>query len=617
MRCLVDLDRRIGLKQRNLLLAFLTSTSLSLSALATALADASIVVDASTPLAQSASGNDLATLQNIFQGANIPAEPAMEPALTLLKPIMVDLKIKRLRFLQSDNLCDLDASGDLGSVSITGTNPNGGYTFGPVMPGGCNLLDRSFPWALNNGLSPHVAVASFMPASFVSSGAAETWSPTTLNRYKTYADRLVRYIVTKAFDAGAPSLVFEVSNELDIADSQPQVWDSSNPSTAKLALLGPWGRWLWWIDPNSYNLHGWPGPGSYPFQFDTRRLEHGISPVQKIYADVIDSVRNDPNIQSRYPGKTIEICGPAFSTASFDYYPLQEQPTLEESFLDQMLNPSTLGGQFNSPLDRFSFHYYGDFKNGFGWDPGAGPKTTLAYVTGTIRSKLNSLGRGNIPPFLSEWGPVTTASEINYSHAGAAWAAAFLTEAVADGISMGSYLTLSDAIGSAPTGDRYVQSLTHKVTNSDGSAHYYPKPVANVFKMFAMMTGTRRQVALSPAGGSNSNLGAFVTSDRDAKSADVLVFNYDSQMFSRPPVDTPENVLVELDNLPFDDGPVSVRRYLVDANTSNLKAFLDNSNHPDPSLQMVEQFTAQVQDGRLVLPSVSLGLGVTLWKVSG
>src|ERR1700730_5505851 len=238
MCILSNLGRPTGPQHRSLLLAVVAAASWSLSQVQMAVADASISVDASSPVAQSASGNDLATLQNIFQGANIPAEPAMEPALTLLKPIITDLKMKRLRLLQSDNLCDLDSSNNLGSISV-GTNPDGSYAFSPVVSGGCNLVAWTLPWVLNNGLSPHVAVASFMPPGFIPPvGAAENWDTNTLNRYKIYADRLVRYIVTKAFDVGAPSVIFEVSNELDIADSQPQVFDSANPSNNKLALLG-------------------------------------------------------------------------------------------------------------------------------------------------------------------------------------------------------------------------------------------------------------------------------------------------------------------------------------------------------------------------------------------
>jgi hypothetical protein len=263
---------------------------------------------------------------------------------------------------------------------------------------------------------------------------------------------------------------------------------------------------------------------------------------------------------------------------------LHNEQTLEEDFLDQMLNPSTLGGKFNSTLNRFSFHYYGDFRNGFGWDPGSGPKTTLAYVTGTIRSKLSALGHNNMPLFLSEWGPYATSSTMNYSHTGAAWAAAFLTEAVADGISMGSYLILSDAVGSAATGDLNQQSLTHKATDANGVVHYYPKPVANVFKMFTTMTGMRNAVTVSPTSGSTSNLGAFATSD--ATSASVLVYNYNSSVFNNngnSQADSPESFTIAIGNLwgpSAFTGNVVVKRYVVDANTSNLYAFLNDANHP-------------------------------------
>ena len=82
----------------------------------------------------------------------------------------------------------------------------------------------------------------------------------------------------------------------------------------------------------------------------------------------------------------------------------------------------------------------------------------------------------------------------------------------------------------------------------------------------------------------------------------------------------PENVTVELDNLPF-SGAVTVTRYLVDSATSNFAAFLaDPTKKPD--LQSVETFTAQVQNGQLVLTPhntsglpTTLGLGVTYWRV--
>ena len=569
-----------------------------------------IVVDAGTMMAESKSGDDLQTLQNIFQDANAPQDGTIDP----MRQIIADLKLKRMRLLQADVHCDLDENGNFGNVPI-----NAGGNPGSVVAGDCDLLATQINWSLSNRLAPHVAVASFLPVSFVPYGPADRWSADILARYKSYAYQLVAYIVRKSFDPSAPnggasSVIFEVSNEVDIADPTPVNFDTStppNPLLFALLPLGPWGRFLWWIDPATYDLQEWPivDANSYPYSIDLRRLEHGISPLQKIFADQIDAIRKDPLFQAAYPGKTIEIAGPAFSSVSFHHYPLLGLPTLEERFLDQILNPNTdidpLTGvaRFNAPLDRFSFHFYGDFQNG--WDPNAASYTTLKYLTDTIGSKLTTLGHPGIPLFLSEWGPsADSTNDINYSHKGAAWAAAFLTEAVHDGISSGSFLMMHDGIGSQP-GVLGMASLMYKSIASDGSISYYPKPPANVFRMFAMMTGTRNPVAL-PA---DLGLGAFAASD--ATSAGIVVYNYNSSF-----TDTVRTFSVELDNLPF-DGTVTVRRFLVDAHTSNLAAYLSQPGRPDPSLQLVDQFSVQIQDGQLILPAQGLGLGVTFWQIGG
>jgi hypothetical protein len=164
---------------------------------------------------------------------------------------------------------------------------------------------------------------------------------------------------------------------------------------------------------------------------------------------------------------------------------------------------------------------------------------------------------------------------------------------------MGSYLILHDAVG-----DQLGTVGQASLMNKYSSTTYFPKPAANVFKMFAMMTGTRRAVTVPTA---NPNLGAFAASDANA--AGVVIFNYNSAF-----TDTPATFSVEVDNLPY-NGVVLVERYLVDANTSNLEAYLTQPGQPDPTLQRVEQFSALVQNGQLFLPSRTLGLGVTFWRI--
>jgi hypothetical protein len=659
MRYPVDPDRLIGFKNR-ILLAFLASTSLGLIDIAPALAQTSsvsIAVNAGTAMTpESTSGDDLATVQSFFAGANSPGEASIDPQVSdlQLKQVMTDLKMKRLRYLQTDGLCDLDDSNPMNPHMISlniATDGNGGYTFSPqasINPGGCNQLDWAFAWSFNNNLTVHVALGAFMPPSFTktSTGAdyesAEAWPST--GRYTTYANKLVNYILTQAFNRGAQSVIFEVSNELDGADGTPEGFSRQpNPipgqdplppdiSQFKLKPLGPYGRWLWWIKPSSYTLKQWPAVSAlawpyvttgltYPYEFDMRRLDHGILPMHKIFADVIH------NLRSSFPGKTIEIAGPAFTSASFLYFPggPTGTPALEEIFLDQILPPAA---PFHTDLDAFSFHFYGlqDYTKN--------PAAKFAYFDEVLtRVKAKAPG---LKLFVSEWGPSVGVSvtgqpsDVNYSHKGAAWAAAFLTEALKKGVSAGSFLLLEDGQGEA---DSFLAqaSLMHKHKDpSSGAVSFYPKPATNVFKMFAMMTGRRCPVTLS-ASGSNSNIGAFATSDLTVspldpakKSAGVIVFNYDPTLvfanedYSLSETARAETVSVEIDNLPFSDGTmVTVQRYLVDADHSNLRAFLNNPASVSPSLTKVDDVVKAVQNGKVQLNPFSLKLGVTYLRIQG
>jgi hypothetical protein len=628
MRYLFNLDRFLGLKRGRLVVALLASTCLSCGMTA-ALAATSIVVDAVAPkLTLGEGSDDLVTLQNLFQSANMPNEPL---APGPINQVMKDLKMKRMRFLLEDVYCDIDQQ-----TGEFGTNFNGSFTAGD-----CNPLGWRLQQALDNGVSPHVAVASFMPPSFApltqNNRGAETWSTDTQNKYKEYAKKLVRYIVTKSFDGGAPSVVFEISNEMDIADSAPENFINDPAKSAQFALkpLGPWGRWLWWIDSDSYLLHQWlpyqaqtyPYPAyglAYLYGGDVRRMDRGISPVHKIFADAVDSVRqeihNDPILSVKYAGKTIEMDGPALAGISFLFNPGLGIPTMEEVFLEQILNPATTlnsgtdKARFNSSLDRFSFHYYGT-------SDGAAPFSMLRQLVATAKQKLDDLGKSNVKLFVSEWGPavleLNSPVDINYSHKGAAWAAAFLVEAVALKISMGSFLILDDYVTDPNIPPMLNQpSLLHKRVDYDGTVHYYPKPATNVFKMFARMKGERRPVTLSTTA-TSSNLGAFATSDPQGTSADIVVYNYNHALVFQNGngslQDTAEEFTVRFDNLP--DGPVKVERYLVDADTSNLKAFIVDYDH-NPDLYAVQTLYLQVNNGQLTLPSTELKLGVTHWRIT-
>ena len=643
--------RRVGRCHGRLLVAACLGLS-ALSAVATpARADATVVVDASRATSFCGSNcDDVSTLQDIFQDANVFADASYDA----MDGIIADLKMRRVRLLQMDVYCDIDSNGQTFGYTFNGAFNSPVSTTNPNL-NDCFPLAWTLDWAFKNHLSPHVPVATFMPPSFVQyvegvNGGGETlktvpWptgNGTQLDRYKAYAQALVHYIVQKSVDAGAPSVVFEISNELDIADSAPVGFDPGNMSKATLLPLGPYGRFLWWIDPNSYSMLQWSGAQTYPYSMtglgypydgDARRLDHGVSPVHQIFAGAItNEINSNPKLQGSNPALKIILAGPALAGYYF-VFPQNNVPTLEEDFLDQMLKPAQSGctsnptcdGTLNARLDGFSFHYYGNAR--FPAYPGQS-SVPLETITNTVKAKLVNLGQSQVPLFLSEWGPNSANSDMNYSEKGAAWAANFLLEALRAGVQMGSYLILDDGVAGTSAGDpgSYAwgeASLLGKVIHSDNTVSYYPKPAANVFKMFAMMTGTSRPATVTPLG--SSNIGAFATSD--TSSAHVVVWNYDPTVVFGPNPEASENVAVSIGNLPF-SGAVTVQRYLVDAATSNFFAFVGNpqENIPgdptrNPNLQMVEQYQATVSNGQLQLPqngqtTTTLGTGVTYWRVT-
>jgi hypothetical protein len=634
MRIVSKLGRRAGRTHRRILLAALAATALSLSQVRMAAADATISIDAASTLPQNG-GNVLPTLKNIFQSGNAPGSVSSyaDPLADQMLPLMAGIGVKRARLLLVDEYCDIDALGNFGS------NSSGSFVANECFP-----LDWQLDWLIKANLSPHMAVASHMPASFVKFGEAETWgdrridpensnSPKIIDHYKDYAKGLVRHIADKMFAAGAPSAIFEVSNEIDIAADYP----TCTGTTCTLPSLGTWGRWLWWMDPSTYDIAGSSqvytiaqentARFGFPYNGDVRRLTHNLLPLQKIVSDAIAAV----NSQSLYSGKTIEIAGPAMAGWNLIVRPQGTGPSLEEQFIEQTFNAS---GPFHANLDRFSFHYYGGVE--------ALRTNTTAQLCSTdvtdpfnlfeqmvtaYKTKLNAANMSNVPLFLSEWGATACdTGDVNISHKGAAWVAAFLPVALAQGVTMGSFLTIEDRLvygGPAATPLLGGASLLH--TYGDPSSYtFLPKPPTNVFKMYNLMSGLRNQVTVTP-GGSSSHLNAFVTSDQN--STNVMVYNFDPYLVfnndANMRTDTPENFTISVSNM-FKTvgytGSVKVERYLVDEHHSNLAYFLQHKSETPPPVVSLEQLTdttATVVNGNLQLASESpLGLGVILYRIT-
>ena len=639
MRIVNTTGRRAARQDRRILFAALAATAVSLVQVGTAAADATISIDAMSTLPQNG-GNVLSTLKNIFQSGNAPGSVSgyPDPLADQMLPLMADLGVKRARLLLVDEYCDIDAQGNFGDTSS-----------GSFVANKCNPLDWQLDWLIKANLSPHMAIASHMPGSFVAFGEPETWldrridpnndnSPKIIDHYKAYVQGLVRHIADKMFAAGAQSAIFEVGNEIDIAADYPSC-DRSNPAAPVCTLLslGPWGRWLWWIDPGSYDIGGYSqvytiaeestARFGFPYNGDVRRLSHQLLPVQKIVSDAVVAV----NSQNLYGGKIIEIAGPAMAGWNLAVRPQGTLPSLEEQFIEQTFNAS---GPFHANLDRFSFHYYGSIealRTGttaqLCTTDVTDPFNLFEQMVAAYKTKLNAANMANVPLFLSEWGVTAcNSSDVNISHKGAAWVAAFLPEALAQGVTMGSFLTVEDRLvygGPAATSLLGGASLWHTY-GSANSYTFLPKPPTNVFRMYGLMTGLRNQVTVTPSG-SSSHLNAFVTSDQNSTS--VMVYNFDPYLVfnndGNTRTDTPENFSISVSNI-FKtlgyNGQVKVERYLVDKDHSNLAYFLQHKDDipaPVASLQKLTDTTATVVNGTLQLASESaLGLGVILYRIT-
>lgn len=644
MRSVNESGRGAARQHRRVLLAALAATALSLVQARTAIADATISIDAKSTHAQE-DGYALRTLKDIFQSGNAPGSvsggaDAADPML----PLLAGIGTKRARLLLIDEYCDIDAQGTFGGHNlITGNfdTPD------------CAQMMWQIDWLLKANLSPHMAVASHMPTNFIPFGEPETWgdrridplnpnSPKIIDHYKDYAKKLVRYIATRAFSGGAQTAVFEVSNEIDIAADYPNC--SGSPATCAPPDLGPWKRWLWWIDPTKYVIDGYsqayaitdednPQLG-FPYNGDVRRLGRNLLPVQKIFADAITEVNIELSQNSLYSGKTIEIAGPAMAGWNLIVRPQGTAPSLEEQFIEQVFNPNALpyGAKFNMPLDRFSFHYYGSAETLLthtvqqACDDVTQPFALFELMTNAYKTKLAAFNMQNVPLFLSEWGPSScTNGDVNYSHKGAAWVAAFLPEALAQGVTMGSFLTVEDRLVYGGASALSTASLMHTYGNAPPFA-FLPKPHTNVFEMYTLMSGLRNQITLTP-GGSSSHLNAFVTSDQN--STNVMVYNFDPYLVfnndANTRTGTAETFTISVSNI-FKtvgySGQVKVERYLVDKDHSNLAYYLQHKDDTPPpvsgpGLYKLTGTTATASNGTLQLTSESpLGLGVILYRIT-
>jgi hypothetical protein len=330
---------------------------------------------------------------------------------------------------------------------------------------------------------------------------------------------------------------------------------------------------LWLTAPNVPQ-----GDPSRYQQFDT---------VYSHWAKAVDAVAQ------RNPTKKIRIAGPG---TGFWTGPSLWQNQIIEKYAKAKIR-----------LDVVSLHYYG-------------AEGDLAAYAQNIRSMLNANGNSNAEIWITEWGASDVGSgplgAINGSNVGAAWAINFLLQAIKGTVTGGSFLQVRDNQGADMAGVNSNMGLAS--WNHVQRTGEYPKAIANAFSMVDHMTGTRRPAAVN---GSKEHLYALSSSNASSASLIVANFNYISSYANQTASDASysESVTVGFKNLPF-SGSVTVDRYVIDAQTSNLQYWLAAGKTP-PSvqatqLQKVESFSATSTGGSILLPARELGQSaVSFWIV--
>jgi hypothetical protein len=421
---------------------------------------------------------------------------------------------------------------------------------------GCNRLAGNLAWMKRYGLGAHVVVGQRQSA-FIATPASR-WGDAEWSRYQDFADKLVRWIVAQYDGTGFADVMLEIGNEVDITGDAADLFTLANTAVP---------------------------------QGDASRYEHYLR-IYRVWSKAA------ARVQAENPAKRVLAAGPAVGAQGL----FLSGGLYHAQFLERVQAEGL-------KLDAMTLHFYGDIASGWSNVPGSNLRDQIAG----IRAALDAAGRGGVPIYVSEYGPSSDtgggpSSVINWSHEGGAWAGRFLIDALAGGAVGGSYLLMRDVFGADATGNPNVPSFTHV---RDGVDH--PKPGANVFRMAAMIPGTRRAATVDTGLPTVKAIGG---ASNDA--AAMLVVNYDYDFATRSDRTTDQGVRVGFANLPF-SGAVTVERWLVDRNTSNVGRYIASGSAPNPTetaLSRVESFSANVTDGALALDARTLGpSAVSLWVI--
>ncbi|MGD9557271.1 MAG: hypothetical protein AB7V25_09660 [Mangrovibacterium sp.] len=407
----------------------------------------------------------------------------------------------------------------------------------------------------------HLVVGQSKPAAL--SGDAWSWTGAQWDLYEDYAYKCLKYVMID-YAGGFPEALVEVENEVDIGGAQ--------------------GRWFidggWSIG----NLKGYYG-------------------YAKLYAQWSDAVKR---FAQDYPGKKIRLLGPAITSNTIRGTALVPKENWALKFIDDARTN-------NWRVDGISFHQYGDKLQMLGQRPDYtnGEFPPFRSTVKNIRDKLDACGFSEAEIWITEWGANswvgTERYKMNYRPTGGAFAAAFMHECLEIGIAGMVPLRLRDPNTDSDWSEIGSLATINKVI--------YPKPVFNVFRMFNQLPGDRKKVEWRKL---HIQLGAIASASENK--AGVLVYNYDWDDKAMIDRSEPHEVQVKIAARGV-KGQITVKRYLMDQEYSNLAKYVDTDFLPPPvpacELQKVEEYTLQASQDTITLKPGTMGKSaVSLWLVS-
>jgi xylan 1,4-beta-xylosidase len=406
---------------------------------------------------------------------------------------------------------------------------------------------------LKYGLKPHIIVGQRQQVALSISKNGKSYGVSDWSLYEKYAYEFLKFVMVEQGFARAD---FEVANEPDINGAA-------------------------WLLPD--------------------KLPNGDPAMYQAYLQLYQAwARAADRLMHEHPELNLRIGGPALTAFTFAFGKLNWYDQFSKDVATQKLR-----------LDFFSFHFYGNTAALAGLSAFGRYPTFVEQIV-HIRNNLKNAGLGNVPIYVTEWGPSYVTSEtpegiINGNYIGAAWSARFFVDMAENKVDEGLALTLRDHL--VPT----------KLTNNWGwpslllSDGVTQKALYNVALMFVKLPDQRVK-----ASATRGSVGVVASADKTK--VGVLAFNQDWNFSSSKERANSERVQIQIVGLPFPASRVRVTRYLVDENHSDAYGFYKRGLPISPEnvgLKQVEDMIVPVTKGAVSLKDIVMApSSVTLWEIT-